>query len=79
MEQLEDKVAVVTGAGSGIGIGIGRAVAIQLAGAGMHVVLADIQQDALDATVADLLAGGHRAIGVHTLTPATLTPTTHHT
>ena len=62
MEQLEDKVAVVTGGGSGIG----RAVATQLAGAGMHVVVADIQQDALDATVADLVTGGHRAIGVRT-------------
>ena len=62
MEQLEGKVAVVTGGGSGIG----RAVATQLAGAGMHVVIADIQQDALDATVADLVGAGHRAIGVRT-------------
>lgn len=62
MEQLEGRVAVVTGGGSGIG----RAVATQLAGAGMHVVVADIQQDALDATVADLVAAGHRAIGVRT-------------
>jgi NAD(P)-dependent dehydrogenase (short-subunit alcohol dehydrogenase family) len=62
MEQLEDRVAVVTGGGSGIG----RAVATQLAGAGMQVVVADIQQDALDATVADLVAAGHRAIGVRT-------------
>lgn len=60
MEQLEDKVAVVTGGGSGIG----RAVATHLAGAGMQVVVADIEQDALDATVAELVAGGHRAIGV---------------
>lgn len=62
MEQFEDKVAVVTGGGSGIG----RAVATQLAGAGMHVVVADIQQDALDATVTELVAAGHRAIGVRT-------------
>jgi len=62
MEQLEDRVAVVTGGGSGIG----RAVATQLAGAGMHIVIADIQQDALDATVADLVSAGHRAIGVRT-------------
>jgi len=62
MEHLEEKVAVVTGGGSGIG----RAVATQLAGAGMHVVVADIQQDALEATVADLVAAGHRAIGVRT-------------
>ncbi|MDY7106048.1 MAG: SDR family NAD(P)-dependent oxidoreductase [Actinomycetota bacterium] len=62
MEQLEEKVAVVTGGASGIG----RAVATQLAGAGMHVVIADIEQDALDATVADLVGAGHRAIGVRT-------------
>jgi len=62
MEQLEGKIAVVTGGGSGIG----RAVATHLAGAGMQVVVADIQQDALDATVADLVARGHRAIGVRT-------------
>ncbi len=62
MHHLEDKVAVVTGGASGIG----RAVASQLAGAGMHVVIADIQQDALDATVADLVGAGHRAIGVRT-------------
>lgn len=62
MEQLEGRVAVVTGGGSGIG----RAVATQLAGAGMHVVVADIQQDALDATVADLVQAGRRVIGVRT-------------
>lgn len=62
MEQLEGRVAVVTGGGSGIG----RAVATQLAGAGMHVVVADIQQDALGATVADLAQAGRRVIGVRT-------------
>lgn len=62
MEQLEGRVAVVTGGGSGIG----RAVATQLAGAGMSVVVADIQQDALDATVAGLARAGHRVLGVRT-------------
>ena len=62
MEDLEGKVAVVTGGASGIG----RAVATELAGAGMHIVIADIQQDALDATVAGLAEAGHRAIGVRT-------------
>jgi len=62
MDQLEGKVAVVTGGGSGIG----RAVATQLADAGMHVVVADVQEDALDATVAALVGAGHRAIGVRT-------------
>jgi len=62
MDQLEGKAAVVTGGGSGIG----RAVATQLADAGMHVVVADVQQDALDATVSALVGAGHRAIGVRT-------------
>jgi len=62
VEDLEGKVAVVTGGASGIG----RAVATQLAAAGMDVVVADIQQDALDDTVSQLAGAGHRAIGVRT-------------
>lgn len=62
MEKLEGKVAVVTGAGSGIG----RAVATHLAEARMRVVVADIEQGAMDATVAQLTGAGHEAIGVQT-------------
>ena len=51
------KVAVVTGAGSGIG----RALAVRCGAEGMHVVAADVEQGALDETVA--LVGGD-AIGV---------------
>ena len=57
-ESLRDKVCVVTGAGSGIG----RAMALRFAAAGMRVVLADIQADALE-RVADEL-GGDRVLGV---------------
>ena len=48
MEQLEGKVAVVTGGASGIGLALGRA----FAGAGMAVVLADIESGPLDQATA---------------------------
>ena len=44
MEQLEGKVAVVTGAASGIGLGM----ATRFAAEGMKVVLADVERAALD-------------------------------
>jgi len=50
MQELEGKVAVVTGAGSGIGEGIARAAA----SAGMHVVVADIDVEKARAVAADL-------------------------
>jgi NAD(P)-dependent dehydrogenase (short-subunit alcohol dehydrogenase family) len=62
MDDLDGKVAVVTGAGSGMG----KAFATRLAGEGMRVVVADIQQDALDRTVSTLTEGGHDVIGVRT-------------
>ena len=52
MDQLEGKVAVVTGAGSGIGAGMARA----FAGAGMSVVVADLDEAGMAATVADVEA-----------------------
>ena len=56
------KTAVVTGGASGIGRGIVRC----LAGAGMNVVVADIEQSPMDETVAELAAQGVAAIGVRT-------------
>ena len=43
MEVVQNKVAVVTGAASGIGLGMVRA----LTGAGVHVAMLDVEQDAL--------------------------------
>lgn len=62
MKTLEGKVAVVTGGSSGLG----RAMALRFAREGMHVAIADIAQQELDSTVADLTALGVRAIGVRT-------------
>lgn len=62
MDQFENKVAVVTGAASGIGF----ATACRFADAGMRVVLADIEQTALDDAVKVINDKGQTAMGVHT-------------
>ncbi len=62
MENLQGKVAVVTGAASGIG----KATVTALASEGMNVVLADIEAGALEAATAELTDAGHKAIGVVT-------------
>ena len=60
MRDFAGKVAVVTGAASGIG----RGLAERFAREGMQVVLADVQADALDATVGELQAQHLDVIGV---------------
>ena len=62
MDDLKGKVAVVTG-GAG---GIGRALAVRFAAEGMRLVVADVEEAALDATVAALKEDGAEAIGVAT-------------
>lgn len=62
MRNLQDRVAVVTGAGSGIG----RAIALELARAGMHLSLADIDQARLKTVAAEITALGRRAHSVVT-------------
>lgn len=59
MKELAGKTAVITGAGSGFGREFARLGARE----GMKLVLADVQRDALDATVAELQAAGAAVIG----------------
>lgn len=60
MDELNGKVAVVTGGASGIG----KAVALALAAESMKVVVADIEQPPLDSTVAEIEMAGGVASGV---------------
>ena len=62
MEELEGRVAVVTGAGGGLGKAMGR----RFAQAGMRVVLADVQAPLLAATEDELRADGFDVRGVVT-------------
>ena len=64
MREFEGKTAVVTGAASGMG----RAFAERFARAGMRVVLADIEEEALKTAVRELEQEEHRVIGVVTNT-----------
>lgn len=54
MEDLRGKVAVVTGGASGVGKGLAQALLDE----GVRLVIADIEQGALDATVTELSARG---------------------
>jgi NAD(P)-dependent dehydrogenase (short-subunit alcohol dehydrogenase family) len=62
MDDLKGKVAVVTG-GAG---GIGRALAVRFAAEGMRLVVADVEEAALEANVTALKEDGAEAIGVAT-------------
>jgi len=60
MDNLPGKTAFITGAASGIGFALARVFARE----GMKVVVADVEQSALDRAVSELVAGGAEAIGV---------------
>jgi len=60
MEKLEGRTAFVTGGGSGIGLSMARS----FGRAGMNVVLADIDESALEVALADLQARQIKAISV---------------
>lgn len=60
MGRLENKVAIVTGGGAGIG----KAIANSFAEEGAKIVIADFNEETLNATVEELKEAGHEAIGV---------------
>jgi NAD(P)-dependent dehydrogenase (short-subunit alcohol dehydrogenase family) len=62
MELTTGQVAVVTGGGSGIGL----ALANRLASAGLHLVLADVEEDALAAAKAEIEAHGVEVLTMRT-------------
>jgi len=62
MEQLEGRVAVVTGGASGIG----RALALACGEAGMRVVVADLDRDQVREVETELRSRGTEAVGVPT-------------
>jgi len=62
MRDLRGRVAVVTGGASGIG----RAMAQCFAAEGMKLVLADVEEPALERAAAELASGGTETLGVPT-------------
>jgi 3-oxoacyl-[acyl-carrier protein] reductase len=62
LQQLDDQVAVITGGARGIGLGI----ASELADAGAHVVLADLDQDVAEEAAQALRAAGRSAEAIRT-------------
>ena len=62
MSDFSGKVAVITGGASGIGLAVAEALARE----GARLVLADIEQGALDAAVQALSDAGAEVIGVRT-------------
>ena len=57
--RLRDRVAIVTGSGSGLG----KAMVQRFTEEGASVVVADINQDAIDAVVRELTDAGRKAMG----------------
>ncbi len=58
--EIEDKIAVVTGAGRGMG----RAISLQLAEAGAHIAVSDINADSVEETATAVKALGRESLAV---------------
>ncbi len=58
--KLQGKTAIVTGAASGIG----KEIALEFGREGANVAIADLNRVAANATAADMVAAGHKALGV---------------
>lgn len=61
MDNLQGKVAVITGGASGIGLAVARRAATD----GMRIVVADIDEATIEEAVASLRDSGAEATGVH--------------
>ena len=59
---LQDRVAIVTGAGTGLGL----AIAHELAGAGAHIAVLELNEDSALAAAAELRAHGVTAVSIPT-------------
>ena len=58
--KLKGKTAIITGAASGIG----KEIALEFAREGANVAIADLNLAAANATAAEMVASGHKALGV---------------
>jgi NAD(P)-dependent dehydrogenase (short-subunit alcohol dehydrogenase family) len=62
MLEFSGKTAVITGGASGIGLAVARALGAE----GMRLVIADIENTALEAARAELEGDGYEVLGVRT-------------
>lgn len=60
MTRLQDKVAIITGSANGIG----KAIATRFAEEGAKIVIADFNEEALNATVENFKSNNVQALGV---------------